>query len=207
MNHELDLRRYSADHHVLWMSMTKVSAGGYRYCDTESTREDSLVVSDSADGPSCKLLLRHSDLYIIGFENDRGQVFGFKEDGPTGPATRIMLGSNYTDLSLSSKRENISRKTLSEAIAAFAKHRGEKGRDLEVPLLSMTLLVSESLRFKSVNERMRCIAAGSGASTQFARWQDTVTAWNSETTVLHATRKLMEKPSQLDVKTWRRFER
>lgn len=210
-NYILDLQTYAQNHVTMWTALTKISAAGYRYCDTTSVQEHTVTVRDGTTGPSCTLYLRQSDLYLVGFKTATGHVFAFADQAPSAYQTKLTMSVNYAHVYASAKNTSINRKTLVDAITAFDAHTGTTWSALSVPFLSMALLVSEAMRFKSIYEKMRSVAGdrSNGNTTKFMAWSSKVTSWNTDTDTLHGPlhRKLMDKPSKQDVKTWHHFSR
>jgi hypothetical protein len=205
MDHKLELKTFGPDHHVLWMSTTKIAPGGYHFCDEKSSEEDTIIVCDGVGGPTCKLFMRRSDFYLVGFANERDQGFGFDREASSGRRP-LSMPSTYTQLERTAGHEEINRYTLRHAVRSFASYRGEDWCRLQAPFLAMTLAVSESLRFASIFERMRAIAGG-GARTKFSLWVPIVRTWKRETAKLTAAPYLEQRPGQYDLRTWRSFER
>jgi len=208
-NYDLDISTYNSSHNAIWMSLTKVSHAGYRYCDTTSTQQHTMTVKDGPADVGCVLYLRQSDLYLIGFRNAANHVFAFADQAPTASDTRLTMSVNYSHVSPEAKGAAITRQTLVNAIAAFREHTGTDWNALSLPFLSMALLVSEAMRFKEIYETMRGITTDRSnfKYTNFNRWAPLVTSWNANTTDLHNLHKLMQRPSQVNVKTWHRFTR
>jgi len=202
-NFNLDLDNYANDHLVLWTTLTKVSAAGYRYCDTTSQLEHTVTVKSG--NTSCVLYLRQRDFYIVGFKGGDNKVYAFQDNAPTVFNTKLSMASHYAKLG--GKSTTIDRTALDNAIVAFGGHTGTSWNGLDAPLLALILLVSESLRFRDIQERMRQVTKSKGATTTFNAWYSTVTNWESSTDDLHDMPKLMNKPSKYNVKTWHHFQR
>ena len=150
----LDIGNYRETHHAMWLAATKVSAAGYRYCDGSSTIEHTVTVRDGLTGPSVKLYMRESDLYIVGFENSAGRVFAFADQAPKTFATRLKMSVNYAHVPEAAKKSVIDRAAVVEAIKALSAHTGDAWNALSEPFLIMALLVSESMRFKRIYDMM-----------------------------------------------------
>lgn len=209
-NYDLDIQRYHETHTNMWLALTLVSAAGYRYCDTNSNAEHTVTVKDGPKGPSCVLYLRKSDLYLIGFKNAANHVFAFRDQAPSAFGTRLDMSVNYANVSDNAKGSAIKRKTIVDAINAFSNHVGAKNwGGLALPFLAMALLVSEAMRFRAIFMTMRGIVndESNAKFTTFKSWEDIVTSWNRTTSELHEREKLMERPSQLNVRTWHHFAR
>ncbi|MDC0742620.1 ribosome-inactivating family protein [Polyangium mundeleinium] len=208
-NYDLDISNYHSSHMAMWHSLTKTSHAGYRFCDTSSTQQHTITVKDGLTGPSCVLYLRQSDLYLVGFKNAANHVFAFHDQAPSTYNTRLTMSVNYAHVSTTAKGAAITRQTLVDAITAFDGHTGTSWNTLSLPFLSMALLVSEAMRFKNIYETMRGVASdrANGRYTTFNVWASLVTSWNANTTNLHGLHKLMQRPSQVNVKTWHHFTR
>ncbi|MGK4003553.1 ribosome-inactivating family protein [Sorangium sp. So ce1036] len=209
-NYDLDIQKYHETHTNMWLALTLVSAAGYRYCDTTSADEHTVTVKDGSNGPSCVLYLRKSDLYLVGFKNAADHVFAFDDQAPSSFGTRLSMPVNYANVSGSAKGSAIKRKTIVDAITAFSGHVGTKNwGGLSLPFLAMALLVSEAMRFKPIFMTMRGIVndESNAKFTAFKAWEEDVTSWNRKTEDLRERKKLKERPSQLEVKTWHHFGR
>jgi len=212
-NYDLDLKNFHATHLALWLALTKVSHAGYRYCDVTSILEHTITVKDGLDGAKCVLFLRQKDLYIVGFKNGAGHVFAFADQAPNAFNSRLDMSVNYAHVDGNAKSAAINHKTVVDAVNAFNDQADTRWNGLSLPFLTMALLVSESLRFKSIYEVMRGVVndRSSGKTTRFDLWAPKVTSWNKDTTSFHAKPKLIQGPSQFtdefDLKTWHRFQR
>ncbi len=185
---DIDIDRYAQTMRVLARAVTTVGANGFRVQNTGSMTVHDVGVFQGANRVTLKI--QESGLYVKGFSNANGTYY-FKTDPVTVGGTPLKfscsyIGSNsigiYVDSDDKVCKEQRSKKQIVDAITALAAFAGGNDLHLKVPLAIMVMLVSESIRFTVVYDRMVEICKGAGVSFSFKEFQKWVQAWEDIST-------------------------
>lgn len=130
------------------------------------------------------LLLQEGGLYIKGFRNAQG-TYRFKGELPTTgnhlSFSCSYIGTNsigiYEDENV--KTQARSKNSIDQAIRDLAAYNGGVDNTLRVPLALLVFLISESIRFTVVYDKMVEVCKGNGATYTFAQLQKWVQSWQS----------------------------
>lgn len=143
------------------------------------------VTIQGKSGSAPVLMLRASDLYIIGFRNAQGSFY-FKDDSPGGDATELLIGCSYTKAKCIGVLRDLGHKDatgkraaadLQAAIDWMDAHDGAAVNDAgRVNLGLIVYAVSEALRFNNIFQRIQDIL-GSNKGFTFAEFADFVLNW------------------------------
>lgn len=185
---DVDIDRYSETMRVLARAITNVGTDGRRVQRTGSTASHEVRVNSGLNAVT--MIVLEGGLYVKGFRNAHGTFF-FKTDPPTlgGTALRFgcsYVGSNsigiYVDSGDAVCKQKRQKQDITNAIILLSQFQGGNDLALKVPLAIMVLLISESIRFTIVYDRMVEVCKGTHKQFSFLEFQKWVQAWEDIST-------------------------
>ncbi len=185
-NFTIELDKYSGMMKALIGRITALD-GQKRVVNADSSATHDVTLSFDgglADG-KVTLVLKESNLYILGFKNSAGTEYRFK-DFPMSGAQTLAIGSHYTkancisilrDESASIATSQRSRQSIEQAIRVLASYQGGSVLDTEKAAFGMmTFVLSESIRFKTLYQKM-CRVMNDGETFSFGSFKPYVCYW------------------------------
>ena len=182
---DLDIDRYAQDMKALAQAVTNVNPAnaGRRVQNVASTATVTVRVISGTN--EVTLVLAESGLYIKGFTNAHGTYYFKADPAPVG-GTMLSFGCSYIGTKSLGIYEDATVKTtarskisIDQAIRDLSAFAGGTDNALKVPLAILVMLVSESIRFTVVYDRMVEVCKGAGRTYTFADFQKWVQAWKS----------------------------
>lgn len=177
----LNLDSYAQDMRALAPLLTDAKTGGRRVQRVGS--KEIAEVTVIADTLSVTMLIQESGLYTKGFLNAHGRWY-FKGEGLGGNELKFScsyVGSGSIGIFADSQNPEIQRRrtmaNIVESVRALADFTGGNDLNLKVPLATMVFLISESIRFTIVYDRMVETCKNMGGAFSFAELQPYVQNW------------------------------
>jgi|GEM_PF-3428737 len=171
---------------VTQITDVNVSTAGRRTQRTSSTVMHEIIVVSGVSRVT--LLLQEGGLYIKGFRNTHGTYRFRNENSITG--TQLSFSCSYIgtnsigifaddDSNNDIKKVARSKHSIDQAVRDLAAYNGGRDNSLKIPLALMVFLISESLRFTVVYDKMVEVCKGNGMTFTFGQFQKWVQSWSS----------------------------